>query len=91
MRIPSTRLTPSQMPSSVATGAVCVLDEWLAEETMQAIAAENNLSETAFLVADGDGYGNSLVYADGRDRPGGTSDLAAGSLVLTRLIRIATG
>lgn len=30
--------------------AVCPLDAWLPEEMMQAIAAENNLSETAFLV-----------------------------------------
>ncbi|MCP5102454.1 MAG: PhzF family phenazine biosynthesis protein [bacterium] len=30
--------------------AVCPLEEWLPEETMQAIAAENNLSETAFYV-----------------------------------------
>ncbi|WP_319557851.1 PhzF family phenazine biosynthesis protein [Thiomicrorhabdus sp.] len=30
--------------------AVCILDSWLCEETMQAIAAENNLSETAFVV-----------------------------------------
>ncbi|HSM09225.1 MAG TPA: PhzF family phenazine biosynthesis protein [Gemmatimonadota bacterium] len=30
--------------------AVCPLDEWLPDETLQAIAAENNLSETAFLV-----------------------------------------
>lgn len=30
--------------------AVCPLPEWLPEETMQAIAAENNLSETAFLI-----------------------------------------
>lgn len=29
--------------------AVCPLDKWLSDETMQAIAAENNLSETAFL------------------------------------------
>lgn len=32
--------------------AVMVLDEWLPEATMQAIAKENNLSETAYLVAD---------------------------------------
>ncbi len=32
--------------------AVCPLDAWLADETMQAIAAENNLSETAFFVPD---------------------------------------
>ncbi len=28
--------------------AVCPLDSWLPDETMQAIALENNLSETAF-------------------------------------------
>lgn len=32
--------------------AVCPLDEWLSDDVMQAIAAENNLSETAFLVKD---------------------------------------
>lgn len=36
--------------------AVCVLDEWLSEELMQNIAAENNLSETAFVVAQEMGY-----------------------------------
>ena len=30
--------------------AVCPLKEWLPDETMQAIAAENNLSETVFFV-----------------------------------------
>jgi PhzF family phenazine biosynthesis protein len=33
--------------------AVCPLKEWLPEETMQAIAGENNLSETAFFVGKG--------------------------------------
>ncbi|AXH15355.1 phenazine biosynthesis protein PhzF [Malaciobacter mytili] len=32
--------------------AVIILKEWLSEETMQNIAIENNLSETAFLVED---------------------------------------
>ena len=36
--------------------AVCPLKEWLPDETMQFIAAENNLSETAFFVPKGDGY-----------------------------------
>ena len=36
--------------------AVCPLTEWLPEATMQAIAAENNLAETAFFVAQGDRY-----------------------------------
>ncbi len=35
--------------------AVCPLDRWLPAETMQAIAAENNLSETAFFVPKSDG------------------------------------
>src|SRR3989338_5363013 len=34
--------------------AVCPLSEWLPDTTMQAIAAENNLSETAFFVQDKD-------------------------------------
>jgi PhzF family phenazine biosynthesis protein len=36
--------------------AVCPLDEWLADETLQAIATENNLSETAYFVRNGSGY-----------------------------------
>jgi predicted PhzF superfamily epimerase YddE/YHI9 len=36
--------------------AVCPLTEWLPDTTMQAIAAENNLAETAFFVAQGEGY-----------------------------------
>jgi PhzF family phenazine biosynthesis protein len=36
--------------------AICPLDEWLPDETMQAIAAENNLAETAFFVANGDRF-----------------------------------
>ncbi|MEX2231916.1 MAG: PhzF family phenazine biosynthesis isomerase, partial [Cyclobacteriaceae bacterium] len=30
--------------------AVCLLEEWLNDETLQSIAGENNLAETAFLV-----------------------------------------
>ena len=32
--------------------AVCPLKEWLSDETMQKIAAENNLSETAFFIKE---------------------------------------
>src|SRR5437899_12969881 len=35
--------------------AVCPLAEWLPDATMQAIAAENNLAETAFFVPHGQG------------------------------------
>ena len=36
--------------------AVVPLDAWMPEERMQAIAAENNLAETAFFVREGDGW-----------------------------------
>lgn len=36
--------------------AVCPLDEWLSDALMQKIAMENNLSETAFFVKNGNVY-----------------------------------
>ncbi len=36
--------------------AVCPLETWIEDERMQAIAAENNLSETAFFVRSGSRY-----------------------------------
>ena len=36
--------------------AVCPLENWLGDEVMQKIAMENNLSETAFYVKEGDSY-----------------------------------
>lgn len=35
---------------------VCLLDGWISDDTMQNIAAENNLAETAFLVKNGEDY-----------------------------------
>lgn len=36
--------------------AVCPLNEWLPENTMQQIAMENNLAETAFIVKENEGF-----------------------------------
>jgi PhzF family phenazine biosynthesis protein len=36
--------------------AICPLEKWLPDDTLQAIAAENNLSETAYYVPNGAGY-----------------------------------
>lgn len=36
--------------------AVCLLDRWADDSILQAVAAENNLSETAFLVRNADGF-----------------------------------
>jgi PhzF family phenazine biosynthesis protein len=35
---------------------VCIVDRWLPDELMQSIAAENNFSETAFVLREGDHY-----------------------------------
>ena len=36
--------------------AVCILEEWVDDTLMQSIAAENNLSETAFAVKNDKDY-----------------------------------
>ena len=46
----------ASQPFAGNPAAVCPLDVWLPDAMMQAIAAENNLSETAFLVANGQRY-----------------------------------
>ena len=43
------------MPATPA--AVCPLVDWLPDETLQSIAVENNLSETAFIRPEGEGFG----------------------------------
>ncbi len=41
--------------------AVCVMDSWLDERTMQNIAIENNLSETAFAVKESDASHSAII------------------------------
>ncbi|MGI6005225.1 MAG: PhzF family phenazine biosynthesis protein [Christensenellales bacterium] len=36
--------------------AICIMDDWISDELMTSITAENNLSETAFAVKQGDKY-----------------------------------
>ncbi len=58
MKLPVFRL--SAFTRDVFAGnpaAVCPLEQWLPDEVLQAIARENNLSETAFLVRGKDGWG----------------------------------
>jgi PhzF family phenazine biosynthesis protein len=57
MRIPMYQV--DAFASAVFAGnpaAVCLLDAWLPDRQLQAIAAENNLSETAFLLRNQDGF-----------------------------------
>ncbi|NDV61936.1 PhzF family phenazine biosynthesis protein [Puniceicoccales bacterium CK1056] len=44
----------AEKPFQGNPAAVCPLDRWLPDETLQAIAEENNLSETAFYVKEGE-------------------------------------
>ena len=54
MRIPLYQLDAfSDRPFEGNPAAVCPLESWLDDDTLQKIAAENNLSETAFFVANG--------------------------------------
>ena len=43
-------------PFSGNPAAVCVLDKWPSDGSMMKLAAENNLSETAFIVKEEQGY-----------------------------------
>lgn len=60
--------------------AVCLLDEWLSDTTLQNIAKENNLSETAFTVKDGDHY--ELRWFT----PGGEIDLCGHATLATAFV-----
>ena len=43
-------------PFSGNPAAVCVMDAWPSDESMMKLAMENNLSETAFIVKEQQGY-----------------------------------
>ncbi len=63
--------------------AVCVLDAWLPDETMQAIAAENNLAETAFLVKEGERYRIRWFTPSMEEELCGHATLAASFVILS--------
>ena len=46
----------TNQPFSGNPAAVCVMDSWPSEESMRKLAMENNLSETAFIVREPEGY-----------------------------------
>jgi PhzF family phenazine biosynthesis protein len=65
--------------------AVCPLDAWLPDAVMQAIAAENNLSETAFFVREGGDYALRWFTPSVEVDLCGHATLAAGHVVLSFL------
>jgi PhzF family phenazine biosynthesis protein len=70
--------------------AICPLDNWLDDKTMLAIAAENNLSETAFCVQKGKEYGLRWFTPKAEVRLCGHATLASGFVVFNFLQRGAT-
>lgn len=57
MRLPIYQIDAfAPRPFSGNPAAVCPLDAWLPDALMQDIAAENNLSETAYFVPEGDRF-----------------------------------
>lgn len=65
--------------------AVCPLDSWIYDATMQKIAAENALSETAFLVPRGDEWEIRWFTPVQEVELCGHATLASGWVVLTHL------
>jgi PhzF family phenazine biosynthesis protein len=65
--------------------AVCPLQTWLPDDVMQAIAAENNLSETAFMVRAGEVYELRWFTPAVEVDLCGHATLAAAFVVCTRL------
>ena len=59
---------------------VCIMDSWIPISKMEKIAAENNLSETAFAVKEGDSYGLRWFT------PGGEIDLCGHATLATAYI-----
>jgi predicted PhzF superfamily epimerase YddE/YHI9 len=65
--------------------AVVPLETWLGEETLQAIALENNLSETAFFVPNGQGFDLRWFTPEAEVELCGHATLASAFVLFERL------
>ena len=66
--------------------AVCPLGSWLPDAVLQSIAAENNLSETAFFTANADGSYHLRWFTPTTEVPlCGHATLASGFVIATQL------
>ncbi len=68
--------------------AVCPLETWLPAEVMQAIAAENNLAETAFFVPENGSYGLRWFTPGVEVDLCGHATLASAYVILNKLGKI---
>ena len=86
MRIPIFQVDAfAERPFAGNPAAVCPLGSWLPDALMQAIAQENNLSETAFLVRDGGGWAIRWFTPEMEVDLCGHATLASAWVVLERL------
>ena len=86
MRIPLFHVDAfSHKPFSGNPAAVCPLSSWLDDGWLRKVAAENNLSETAFLVPRDDGYDLRWFTPRCEVRLCGHATLASAYVVLTML------
>ena len=86
MKIPFYHL--DSFTDSVFSGnpaGVCPLERWIDDGKMQAVAAENNLSETAFFVKDGEDYALRWFTPVCEIDLCGHATLASALIVFTRL------
>lgn len=65
--------------------AICPLKKWLPEDTMQKIAAENNLSETAFFIKTDNGYSLRWFTPEIEIELCGHATLASAHIIFTEL------
>jgi PhzF family phenazine biosynthesis protein len=65
--------------------AVCPLEVWLDDEVLRSVAAENNLSETAYFVREGDNYRLRWFTPRFEANLCGHATLASGFVLLTIL------
>lgn len=86
MRIPIYKIntfTNEQFKGNLA--AVCPLEKWIEDDLMQNIAAENNLSETAFFVKKDDEYDLRWFTPTGEIDLCGHATLASAHVIFTYL------
>lgn len=65
--------------------AICVLDRWLSDDVMLFMAMENNLSETAFAVKEGEHYRLRWFTPGGEIDLCGHATLACAYVILNRI------
>ena len=86
MRIPLFHVDAfTDRPFSGNPAAVCFLDSWLDDRQLRKVAAENNLSATAFLVASADSYELRWFTPLCEVRLCGHATMAAAHILLKRL------